>query len=506
MKSEIMLPSQKIKAEGHITIEYTDGVTGEVKNRYESENFAFPGGFMRWNNYAFGTSEQVFSIILSDRGDNVNYEIPLVPGNIVGYGYPGSSASGTRVGAENTAARSLAVYSNGKWHYKRQWSWLPSQVTSEIKSFGISPIKAGDSFADEKNKWMICTQQLPQRGPGSISYYCSLALNDYGFGYYISGPMYHNGSSGVNGTMNKYSFIANKATETVALKSIVPIPSDIVSSSSYYETYGSALIAADIDTGDLIVVILYKDKNSVASVQITRLDAEATTLKSSQVYKCGTYTKVSSQYPFFGYGGSTSSVPTGYYTNGKIYTLWTDKTTKRAMFTEIDPSAWSESGDFMDAFTFSDVCCSHSGYYPNAEEGLAVSVKGGYPLFLTSRLVSGSSTTSSSGRLMVVIDPQTNTPYATRNVTSGTSQSNYYFGRPFVENFGGNNVIVQHVGYSSSSSTNGTILDCEYSYFRNLSDYTLYVLPEDAPKREEGQGVTITYEIAWGYDYEQPNS
>ena len=114
MKSEIMLPERKIKAEGRVTIEYTNGITGETEAKFQSKNFAFPGSFARVNNFAFAINNDSspFSLLVSDRGDNINYDLPFIPGNIIGYGYPGSTANGD-VGAENVNARSLGVYSEG---------------------------------------------------------------------------------------------------------------------------------------------------------------------------------------------------------------------------------------------------------------------------------------------------------------------------------------------------------------------------------------------------------
>lgn len=507
MKSEIILPGSKIKAEGRITIEYTDGITGEVKNKFESTNHIFLGGFNRQNNFAFGASSaedaSSFGIVLSDQNTDINYNIPWVPGNIIGHGYPGSAASGARVGAENTAARSLNIYSGGKWHYKRQWSWLPSQVKSTIKSFGIVPIAACTGGSDYKAKWHTCAEQLPYDGRGSISLSTSLTLYDHGIGYYIANQIYFSSKTSFQGSIRKYNLDTDwgETIYTAVNMSDLTIPSDIASSSPSYESQGSSMLAYDLDTEEVVLMVLYKDSSSIASVYEIRWDTHMASVKSTRIYKCGTYTKVSSSYPFSGYSGKHSTY-TGYIKNGKLYALYGEPSTGLSLFAEVDPDAWSSSGNFLDAFSFVDVPESMYGRKPTPEGGVFTALQNGYVFFSApySRLTDLSANASSSGHV-VVINPNSNKPYATRFLYFGQNSNNaLYYGRPRMYDFHGSTSLIQHVAYYKSGSETGRMLDLENNYWRNLSDYTLYVLPSNAPVREEGQGVTITYEIAWGYD------
>lgn len=497
MRSEVTVHNPQIRAEGRVTIEYIDGITGEVKNKIQSVNHAFPSGFLRNNNYALGHPsdglDYPFDIVLSDRGDNINYSIPSVPGNIIGLGYPGSTASGLTRGAENVAARSLGVYSDGKWHYKRQWSWLPSQVSSEIKSFGISPVSAGIDGYSEIAKWHMCPVQIPYKGPGD-SPRSTLTLYDYGVSYSVPSNAYFYDAA-MQGTIYKRGIMGNTAGKNIPLNTIIPVPSDAGSSSNaYFESAGSTLFASDVDSGDFLCVALYKTKSGIAKVQITRLDANLTTVKDNTIYSCGTYTKVTGLKPFTGYSGSIPSV--GYYKENKFYTLYGELSTNLALIAEINPNNWSSSGNFLDAFTFSDTPTDYAGYRPDLSSDIWLTISLGYPIFSTyfSR-VSDLSSTSTSRGTMVLIDPQTNKAYATKYVLL-SSANGYDYGIPFMHNISGDNVILQHVGHANSAYV---AIDGQFNYYRNLSDYTLYVLPDNAPKREEGQGVTITYEIAWGY-------
>ena len=495
----MLLSNPNIKAEGRITVEYTDGVTGEVKNRFQSENHAFPAGFLRNNNYILGNTSNndyiPFSIILSDRGDNIDYNIPVVPGNIIGYGYPGSSANGNRVGAENTAARSLGVYSNGKWHYKRQWSWLPSQVPSEIKSFGISPIVAGDSNTSNHSRWHMCPYQIPYTGKSDYSMNVTMALYDYGVGYLFNSMYFYGPNNLYSDRVYVYPVMKDGSYYTKELRNIIPKPSDLGSgSNAYFTSNGSCLAAVDLATGDILIMILYRANSEEAKVQLTRLDVNLTEVKDNTIYSCGTYTNESNQYPFTGYG--TTQCAVGYYSNGKFYSLYGENNTGFCKVAKINPSAWSASGDFMDSFTFTDTPYNHFGYRPHAQNGAYLSVYGGYPMFYTpySRMWDLSSGATNT-QCLVVMNPQTNEAYASKYAYIST-YSNYYFGMPLMCKINDTNVILQHM----SNSYGSDCIDGDDHYWRNLSDYTLYVLPDNAPKREEGQGVTITYEIAWGYE------
>lgn len=503
MKSEITLSGPEIKAEGKIIIEYTNGETGEVENRFESENHAFPGGFMRLNNHVFSYnsgSSSPFCIFLSDRGDDVNYDIPIIPGNIIGIGSPSSNTDGVRQGAEDMSARSLGVYSSGKWHYKRRWSWLPNQITKEIKSFGIAPYEPGSSGSGEY--WNICTRQLEHSVKGDPSVMGSLCVYNTGKVYNFSGtPNLESFSNGFNGTVKIYDLneSIDQTVSNKSLKTVVPIPSDARTSSAYFDYY-SAAYYADIDSGDIFLVMLYKTNTDTASVQVTRFDADMSIVKTNTVYPCGTRDS-SDGYPFCGYNASASGA-SGYFADGCFYALYNSKDTSLAVIAKIDPSKWSESGDFRDAFSYSEVYTDQSNWAPNAN-GWSTSIKNGNVVFTSRYAIDLRNNQQSNRTIAIIMDTNTNKAYASRYVYTG-SNSSAYWGQSFIEKIAGTNVFMQ---LYASTNTNGSYdqnagwnINGHNRYYRNLSDYTLYVLPDNAPKREEGQGVTITYEIAWGYE------
>ena len=503
MKSEIMLPNNKnLKAEGKIVIEYTNGETGEVENRFESENHVFPGGFLRQNNYWFSQngSNSPFYIYVSDKGDDINYNIPLIPGNIIGYGYPGSNTNSTRLGSENINARNLGVYSDGKWHYKRQWSWLPSQITSEIKSFGIASFNSGSNDSGENSRRNMLPKQIPNFLKGNPSVLGNLCNYDSGKSYSFGGSSYvstRNEGANISGTIYDLSKNYNQTAVTVNLKNLIPIPDDFPDSNGYFTSY-SIFFAVDIDNNDIIIMFLYKTVDGNAAVQMTRFDPDLSQVKNNEIYQCGTYSNENSMYPFTGYSASNRSY--GYCTKGKFYTLYSEKNTSSTLLAEINPSNWSNFGNFIDAFSFSDVYNDQYNYEPLATSVWSLACKNSCPIFLTnySRILNDNNNYSYDNRpTMIIINSENNKAYASRYCY--TANGSWFFGRPFIENIDGNNAIIQLVTYYSNDTDNPQI-DGLNNYWRNLSDYTLYVLPDNAPKREEGQGVTITYEIAWGYE------
>ncbi len=502
MKSEITLPNNKVKAEGKIIIEYTNGETGEVENRYESENHAFPGGFLRANNHWLSynnNADSPFCIFLSDKGDGINYDIPLIPGNIIGYGYPGSNTSSTKQGSENINSRSLGVYSDGKWHYKRQWSWLPNQITSEIKSFGIGPYYAGPESNGEDSRRNMLPKQIPFNLKGDISVYSKFCMYDNKKAYSFSLPSYIY-KDGIFITVYIYNLENdyNQSYTTVNLKDLLSIPEDMATKNEYYTTYNFAYFI-DVDTNDIIIMFLYKTINNTPSVQIIRLDENCSQVKNIKTYPCGNYDYSSNIYPFSGYIGTA---PLGYYKDNKFYLIYSNSNSYDPVLATINPSEWNEESDFMEAFSFKPVPIGNDGYkfYPAPN---ALVYKNGFPIFLTEMGVivnNDGSIRTSSRYLATVINPEDNSPYATKYICTRKSGSQF-FGKPFIENINNNNALIQLISYYDSSNPSyGSNLDGINTYYRNLSDYTLYVLPDNAPKREEGQGVTITYEIAWGYE------
>lgn len=505
MKSEIILPERKIKAEGRVTIEYTNGITGETEAKFQSKNFAFPGSFARVNNFAFAnnTDYSPFCLFVSDKGDNVNYDLPFVPGNIIGYGYPGSTAQGYQLGAENVEARSLGIYSEGMWHYKRQWSWLPTQIKSEIKSFGLTSIAATGSSYDERGKWAMSVNPPPVNFAGDVSNN-GWHSYDTGFCYALNSYLYFstNKISDFGCYVNVYSMDQpqKQTYRKVYLRDLIPMPSNVRTRDAYFGNfYGHGIFAFDIDTGDILIVILYRGTDDAPYVQISRLDPALTTLKSNTVYSCGTYSSPdSSQFPFSGWG-ATEYASVGYYSEGKISVLYGKYKQGVAQLATIDPNMWDASGNFLDAFTFDDTYLDYLQYWPRPYS-VGFSVKNKTPLFWTyygSHV--NTPTQQTSHYLMIVVDPKKHKPYATRSMHKGGS-NHYYFAMPFYEIVNGNVQMLQHVYYYYGNSSDPSYINNETNYYRNVGDLTLYVLPDSAPKREEGQGVTITYEIAWGYE------
>ena len=501
MKSEITLPTNKLKAEGKIIIEYTNGETGEVENRFESENHTFPGSFKRMNNFLFGRNNgnsSTFCILLSDQGDDINYDIPLIPGNIIGYGYPGSNTSSTRQGSETITARNLNVYSDGKWHYKRSWSWLPNQIESEIKSFGIAPLKV-DASNDDYSRGSMLPKQYPYSLKGDSSVLGSLCVYDNKKSYKFSSGSISDNKEGVNVTASIYDLLKDctQTAESINLKDLIPIPNDVSNKNACFTSY-SFFYSVDMDTHDIIIMFLYKTTEEKAAVQITKLNSNCTQVKSNKVYQCGTYTAISSVYPF---SGRDSSTKYGYCSNGKFYTLYTHQNTGKIQFAEINPANWSADGDFMDAFSFSDIYNDQDDYSPLATSTCYTVCNGIYPYFITTYSINYQTNQNAGRNIIITINPNSNKVYSSRYIYSGNS-GGQYFGRPYIKNINGDNVFVQLLSYyyDNSGSITHYTTDELNTYYRNVGDYTLYVLPDNAPKREEGQGVTITYEIAWGYE------
>ena len=130
--SNHMIPS------GRVSLEYVSK-DGTCRSKM-SKNLAFTSA---WNeNYVIesflrnGASSPY--LILTDYAGVVNPSLPLIPGNVVGYAQIGSGSSGLYQGAEIVSSREQSVSNNGVITDKRVFEFTGSQVPGKVKTIGYS--------------------------------------------------------------------------------------------------------------------------------------------------------------------------------------------------------------------------------------------------------------------------------------------------------------------------------------------------------------------------------
>lgn len=121
-------------AKGHPCIELKDPLTGKIKERIEGDNHVFTDAlFSGW----WSAVNSVY-MVLSDDDTPVDNNLPYMLGNVVGYGVPSQSGSGTYCGAYNAANQILASITPDKISWKFQYDFTTAQANGTIKSIGLT--------------------------------------------------------------------------------------------------------------------------------------------------------------------------------------------------------------------------------------------------------------------------------------------------------------------------------------------------------------------------------
>ena len=130
--------NRPMKASGKVTLEYIskDGKSSGVKSDNMAFNHAWNStlmisGFLRTSGYSP-------HLILTDYSGDVNPLFPIIPGNTVGYCIFGEGSSGLYKGAEITSKRDISISTDNKMTYKRVFEFTGSQVPGEVKTIGYS--------------------------------------------------------------------------------------------------------------------------------------------------------------------------------------------------------------------------------------------------------------------------------------------------------------------------------------------------------------------------------
>ena len=121
-------------AKGHPCIELKDPLTGKIKERIEGDNHVFTDAlFSGW----WSAVSSAF-MVLSDDDTPVDNNFPYMLGNVVGYGVPSQSGSGTYCGAYNSTNQILASMTPDKISWKFQYDFTTAQANGTIKSIGLT--------------------------------------------------------------------------------------------------------------------------------------------------------------------------------------------------------------------------------------------------------------------------------------------------------------------------------------------------------------------------------
>lgn len=146
LKDKVLMELNRIQphhVEGHICIDLTDPVTGKVKQRTEGKNIAFPAlvyGCAGNSNSSGGwaTDMNTSFLFLTDSTTTIDTSLPLILGQVVGYGKPSAGSSGNYRGAYSAANQVLADRTIDSIRWKFQYDFTASQANGTIGTIGLS--------------------------------------------------------------------------------------------------------------------------------------------------------------------------------------------------------------------------------------------------------------------------------------------------------------------------------------------------------------------------------
>ncbi|GHU54130.1 hypothetical protein AGMMS49975_14080 [Clostridia bacterium] len=128
-------------AEGKVRFDFTDALTGKVKNRVEGGNMVFSEQLRSANIISFLSQLVTPIVYLTDGEDEPTDDFQLLPGSIVGWGSPmNGSIAGAYQGAFNAPASKIGVIppTKDRCVYKYVYDFLPTQLPFAPKAVGIT--------------------------------------------------------------------------------------------------------------------------------------------------------------------------------------------------------------------------------------------------------------------------------------------------------------------------------------------------------------------------------
>jgi len=165
-------------AEGRICIDITDPVTGKIKNRVKGKNTILLDSFFSGLNCNWIAAISDVYLVLTDSVAVIDPYMPYVLGQVLGYGVPSQSGSGSYRGAYNVANQILAARTDLGVSWKFQYDFTVAQANGNIGTIGLTHQFTGASktkFDCIKRPSDTYQSYYSYTSDGRYTYACSLA-------------------------------------------------------------------------------------------------------------------------------------------------------------------------------------------------------------------------------------------------------------------------------------------------------------------------------------------
>lgn len=437
MNDKLILPDIAFNATGKCTLQYTDPITGKVMFETSGKNHVFIDQFVGTSGFQ-GTA-LCADLLLCQGGYSPGDDIPVIPGDPIGYGRVGMNGDGLFLGTYRAAdsyfnKRTIAKVSN-----KYVYDFLQNQALGRVDWVGLtSGLGSGVSTVS----WQP-PHQMSYNPSYNKAYDC------------VTGDYYYTYTSG------NYLYVVKGNTFTQTSERSISLYSNL---STFYSGYHK--VCLDAVNHQVYVLVYYKQSSSGSYIsRILKIAADFSGVEEStlSIASGGSYIQYGAAGGVYGHKAVWLYMQT--YSRYRAYTL--DLTTGAITSATVTAPGgknylqWDEytCHVYKNLLWFS--CYGGSGNGAGSAYGNNYFLYGS-PLH-----------NIETGELCSTIPPGAGT---------GSKQYRYRAGLSPYKAYSG-----QWVGfYYDTPDTNPPAL---------LSAYTRYRIPQEVPDRPEGMGMTVTYEL-----------
>ena len=445
MKDELILPDIAFNATGKCTLQYTDPDTGKVLFETSGKNHVFIKQFVGTTGFQ-GTALRA-DLLLCQGGIDPGNDIPVIPGDPIGYGRVETDGTGLFRGTYRTAdsyynKRSLAKVSN-----KYVYDFLQNQALGRVDWIGLT----GALSYSTSNGASICSWGPPHQMnyPTNHNKVYNCETGDYYYTYVSGSTLY----------LKYGNTFTDTAERSKSLYSVL---------GSFYSGYHK--VCLDAVNNRVYVLVYYKQSSSGSNMgKVLLMTEDLSDVESEMdIASGGTYLQYGAQGG--AYNGKLVWLYMRTYSNYRAYVL--DLSTMTV--TSVNNTApggknyliWDEYNIYVyKNFIFAA---------PTPDGASLITDNYGDNYFLQCAPLHNMET----GELHATVPPGV---YHDQGDTN-----DYRVGLSPLKAYAGQWVDYHYISVHPMSAGSAPAIH---------SAYTKYHVPEETPDRPEGMGMTVTYEL-----------
>lgn len=447
MKDNMELPKEEFQAEGRCCIQYTDPLTGKILEEIRSKNHVFTKQFMGTS--GFQSTALVSDLLLCQGGYYQGDDIPMIPGDPIGYGRPATEGTGFFRGTYRTADSYYNRRTIGKVSSKYVYDFLNTQALGRVDWVGLTAeLGTGASTAAWNPPYRVEAPTTSYK-----VYDCE------------TGTWYY--AAWVGDSTNNYELYLyrNNAFKSIGVTSVNITELAGVAKGRYNYT-GNIKVFLDAETKQVYVAARYAPVGSTTyAVKCYVLNADCSAVEGSYTFN----------------STSLANAVCGAYYGGKLtwFYCMSDNNYQQYQKVQVD----LESGDSTVENTGYDATTRRNGFRFNMYTAYVYKNYLWYERYYDRS--AGVNLFSSSNDYFLSVAPMYD--LVNERITGTLPPSGLY----------GSDYNYYRVGVSPLATFEGQW--GSYSYRGGAPTmpfaYTCCQIPEDTPDRPDGAGMTVTYEL-----------